>query len=171
VHNLDANGHPFHLHGFDVYVLEIGASDLNTKGEATGFPLSSEASPAVSALNLINPRKKDTVQIPGNYFVRLRFFADNEGIWAFHCHVLWHQGVGMVMGVQILGDENGVFSNLRAATSSISSTAATGDDKLEDKDQGHKVKVVPATSGGAQEYAPHENINKKRRQRRRSNRR
>lgn len=40
-------------------------------------------------------------------YVVLRFLADNEGIWALHCHVLWHAGSGMSMGFQVLGGEEG----------------------------------------------------------------
>jgi len=35
----------------------------------------------------------------------MRFLADNEGIWALHCHILWHQASGMNMAFQVLGDE------------------------------------------------------------------
>lgn len=36
----------------------------------------------------------------------IRFKADNAGIWALHCHVLWHGGSGMSMGFQVLGSED-----------------------------------------------------------------
>lgn len=40
--------------------------------------------------NLNNPMRRDTVSIPGNSHVILRIAGDNSGVWAFHCHLLWH---------------------------------------------------------------------------------
>lgn len=54
--------------------------------------------------NLVDPPKKDTVYIPRMGYAVLRFRADNPGIWFFHCHILWHQGTGMAMALQIGGD-------------------------------------------------------------------
>lgn len=31
----------------------------------------------------------------------LRFKLDNPGLWLMHCHVLWHQAVGMGIVVQV----------------------------------------------------------------------
>ena len=28
-------------------------------------------------------------------YVVVRFPLDNEGLWLLHCHVLWHQAIGM----------------------------------------------------------------------------
>jgi FtsP/CotA-like multicopper oxidase with cupredoxin domain len=55
--------------------------------------------------------KKDTVYVPPRGHVVLRFKADNEGIWMFHCHILWHQAAGMVMAFQVMGNEHGVFTD------------------------------------------------------------
>jgi hypothetical protein len=49
--------------------------------------------------------KKDTVYVPAYGYVVLRFLADNEGMWALHCHIMWHQASGMSMAFQVLGDE------------------------------------------------------------------
>ena len=56
-------------------------------------------------LNLESPVRKDTVSVPRRGYVVLRFKADNEGIWMLHCHVLFHQGSGMAMGVHVGNDE------------------------------------------------------------------
>jgi hypothetical protein len=61
------------------------------------------------AYNLINPLRKDTVCVPRRGYVVLKFHADNEGLWMFHCHILWHQASGMSMGFQVLGDAEGIF--------------------------------------------------------------
>lgn len=34
--------------------------------------------------------RRDTVTIPGSSHLIIRIPADNPGIWAFHCHLLWH---------------------------------------------------------------------------------
>lgn len=41
----------------------------------------------MKANNKRNPIIRDTVTIPGNGFLVIRFIADNPGIWAFHCHI------------------------------------------------------------------------------------
>ncbi len=55
--------------------------------------------------------RKDTVYVPPWGYVVIRFLADNAGIWALHCHVLWHAASGMSMAFQVLGDELIGFSD------------------------------------------------------------
>jgi iron transport multicopper oxidase len=38
---------------------------------------------------------RDTVSIPANGFIVLRFIADNPGVWFFHCHIDLHLVGGM----------------------------------------------------------------------------
>ena len=38
---------------------------------------------------------RDTIFIPGNGSAKIQFDANNPGIWAFHCHVLYHLATGM----------------------------------------------------------------------------
>lgn len=40
--------------------------------------------------NFDNPMRRDTVTIPGFSHIVIRILADNPGVWAFHCHYLWH---------------------------------------------------------------------------------
>jgi len=48
--------------------------------------------------NLDNPMRRDTITVPAQGHVILRFMADNPGIWALHCHVAWHvEGKSIVM--------------------------------------------------------------------------
>lgn len=39
---------------------------------------------------LDNPLRRDTVTVPGDSHVVIRIVGDNPGIWALHCHILWH---------------------------------------------------------------------------------
>lgn len=76
--------HPFHLHGHNFQVLSREAHEHYSP------KLESEL-PSV-------PMIRDTVNVPGNGHVVLRFKADNPGAWFFHCHTEWHavQGLGVV---------------------------------------------------------------------------
>ncbi|TVY90217.1 Laccase [Lachnellula willkommii] len=108
VNNIDANGHPFHLHGYDFYVLTsyegLGGWDYYN-------PFNPARLPRGGPFNLVNPLRKDTVYVPPWGYVVIRFKANNEGIWILHCHVLWHQAAGMAMAFQVGGDESRGFSD------------------------------------------------------------
>lgn len=104
INNLDDGSHPFHLHGYSFYVL---ASSRSNHGWGSYSPYATTGASAMKPkLNLLNPVKKDTVSIPRRGYVVIRFNANNEGIWMFHCHILFHQASGMAMGFQVGGDES-----------------------------------------------------------------
>jgi FtsP/CotA-like multicopper oxidase with cupredoxin domain len=104
LNNLDDGAHPFHLHGHDFYVL---ASHRSEHGWGSYSPWATKGSASIAPkLNLENPVRKDTISVPRRGFVILRFRADNPGIWMFHCHVLFHQGSGMAMGLHVGPDED-----------------------------------------------------------------
>ncbi|KAE9365868.1 multicopper oxidase [Stipitochalara longipes BDJ] len=107
INNIDANGHPFHLHGFDFYVI---ASYKGKGGWDYYNPFTPSRPPRGGPFNLENPIRKDTVYVPPWGYVVIRFVADNAGIWSLHCHILWHQASGMSMAFQVLGDEKKGFS-------------------------------------------------------------
>ncbi|KAK9456292.1 Cupredoxin [Dipodascopsis uninucleata] len=89
INNLDEADHPFHLHGHDFYIVHHYAS------RGTGF---GHWRPRyVSQYNSKNPPRRDTLTIQRNGHSVIRFVADNPGIWALHCHVLWHLAAGMMM--------------------------------------------------------------------------
>lgn len=77
----DTISHPFHLHGHKFWVLGFGENELYNPNK----------------LNIINPPYRDVMNIPKNGWVKLRFKADNPGIWIFHCHIEWHMDVGMAI--------------------------------------------------------------------------
>lgn len=62
--------HPMHLHGHEFQVVEINGTRF------TG---------AV----------RDTILVPPKYRVVIAFDANNPGLWAFHCHLLYHLDAGM----------------------------------------------------------------------------
>lgn len=44
---------------------------------------------------------KDTITVPSNGFVSVRFRADNPGYWLMHCHYEWHVNIGMGLILQV----------------------------------------------------------------------
>lgn len=62
--------HPMHLHGHDFQVVEID-----------GQPLAGAV--------------RDTLVIPPRSKMKVQFNADNPGLWAYHCHLLYHMVRGM----------------------------------------------------------------------------
>ncbi|KAJ2690646.1 ferroxidase fet3 [Coemansia spiralis] len=43
------------------------------------------------------PMQRDTFVVPVNHYVKLRFRADNPGVWLLHCHMDVHFGMGMAL--------------------------------------------------------------------------
>ncbi|KAG5927906.1 hypothetical protein E4U42_001583 [Claviceps africana] len=101
LNNFDDKGHPFHLlpkHGYEFYVV----SRQQSSGTYRGYnPFDHSSTSQARPLNVKNPLLKDTVHIPAMGYVVLRFPLDNEGLWLLHCHVLWHQAVGMGIAIQV----------------------------------------------------------------------
>lgn len=62
--------HPMHLHGHDFQVTEID-----------GKPVSGA--------------RRDTVLVPPGGTTKIQFDANNPGIWAYHCHIIYHLASGM----------------------------------------------------------------------------
>ena len=60
--------------------------------------------------------RKDTVHVPSRGHVVLRVNATAAGLWLFHCHVLWHQEVGMATALHVADDSGGAeFERLAKA--------------------------------------------------------
>ncbi len=62
--------HPMHLHGHDFQVIEIDGKQVN------------------GAL-------RDTLLVPPKSAIKVCLDANNPGVWAFHCHILYHLATGM----------------------------------------------------------------------------
>ncbi|KAF7859611.1 hypothetical protein EAF04_008690 [Stromatinia cepivora] len=96
IQNFDEGNHPMHLHGHKFWVLGQGhgpfpgyqALNLQPDGRGT-LPGHEHA--------LDNLIRRDVASVEGYGWLALRFVADNPGIWAFHCHMMWHGEAGMVM--------------------------------------------------------------------------
>ena len=97
LNNLDEDNHPFHLHGYNFWVLASHTSDYNW-GSYNPFE---SGRPPSGQYDLDRSVKRDTILVPRHGYVILRLRADNPGIWMFHCHVLWHQASGMAMALQV----------------------------------------------------------------------
>lgn len=92
--------HPFHLHGYQMYVMEMGQDRRN--------PITMERAEKIARTQSLRrtrvttmPPKKDTVSVPSKGYTRVRFRANNPGFWLMHCHFEWHTAVGMVLVLQV----------------------------------------------------------------------
>lgn len=72
--------HPIHLHGHDFWVV---AQDVGTY------------TAGVTALNTVNPPRRDVASLPGNGYLAIAFKLDNPGAWLIHCHIAWHASQGL----------------------------------------------------------------------------
>lgn len=91
VNNQDPGKHPFHLHGHTFQVIY-----RSEEGEDDDPIVYDPNNPEHDKLPEI-PVSRDTVLVNPNGFVRLRFKADNPGVWFFHCHVDWHLEQGLAI--------------------------------------------------------------------------
>ncbi|KAF3789372.1 putative laccase-9 [Nymphaea thermarum] len=74
--------HPLHLHGFSFYVVGSGFGNYDPVKDPLEY-------------NLVDPPFKNTVSVPRNGWVALRFIANNPGVWFMHCHLERHLSWGM----------------------------------------------------------------------------
>jgi FtsP/CotA-like multicopper oxidase with cupredoxin domain len=68
--NVTMMAHPMHLHGHSFQVTEIGGERLSGA-------------------------MRDSILVPPKTTVKVAFDANNPGLWAFHCHNLYHMVAGM----------------------------------------------------------------------------
>ncbi|KAL2819591.1 Cupredoxin [Aspergillus cavernicola] len=99
LNNGDTGSHPFHLHGHNFQLLTRFPSYADgfftyadTDNPVTFNPSNHSSFPAY-------PPRRDTLVVPPQGYIVIRFIADNPGIWLFHCHIDWHlmQGLAMVL--------------------------------------------------------------------------
>jgi FtsP/CotA-like multicopper oxidase with cupredoxin domain len=88
--------HPMHLHGHDVQVTEIDGTKVQ------------------GAL-------RDTVMVPPKSTIKVIFDANNPGVWAFHCHILYHLAVGMFTVLKYDGADTQFWQPEKTLTELVSS--------------------------------------------------
>ncbi|OQE31495.1 hypothetical protein PENSTE_c001G04650 [Penicillium steckii] len=96
LNNGDTGSHPFHLHGHNFQVIDRAPAygehfyDYLNGDPVAYDPSNHEAFPQY-------PIRRDTIILPPQGYVVLRFVADNPGVWIFHCHIDWHLSQGLAM--------------------------------------------------------------------------
>ncbi|XP_022143936.1 laccase-11 [Momordica charantia] len=88
---LTVESHPFHLHGFNFFVVGTGIGNFDPKNDPSKY-------------NLIDPPERNTVGVPTGGWAAIRFRADNPGVWFMHCHLELHTMWGLKMAFVV---ENG----------------------------------------------------------------
>ncbi|KAJ2471350.1 ferroxidase fet3 [Coemansia sp. RSA 2131] len=85
INNPAIEDHTFHFHGHNVQVIETGpygTSNKTTVSHKVSGPW---------------PMWRDTVQVRAFEFIRVRFRADNPGVWFLHCHLAVHMYTGLAV--------------------------------------------------------------------------
>nr|UYS93176.1 multicopper oxidase 2 [Henosepilachna vigintioctopunctata] len=93
--------HPFHLHGYTFSVIGIGRYSENNVDKISLKKTLDMERRGMLYRQYNRPPSKDTVAVPNNGYVVLRFRADNPGFWLFHCHFLFHVAIGMNVVLQV----------------------------------------------------------------------
>lgn len=95
--------HPMHLHGHGFHVLGMERFGIDptrrgpyrTNGNSVNIQQIKDLNNAGKIKrNLNNPPLKDTVPVPDAGYTLIRFKA-NPGYWILHCHMAWHNHLGM----------------------------------------------------------------------------
>ncbi|KAG0485599.1 hypothetical protein HPP92_009678 [Vanilla planifolia] len=81
---LTVESHPFHLHGYNFFVVGRGVGNFDPAKDPAGF-------------NLVDPPERNTVGVPTGGWTAIRFRADNPGVWFMHCHLELHTMWGLKM--------------------------------------------------------------------------
>ncbi|KAI8320858.1 hypothetical protein GQ54DRAFT_298344 [Martensiomyces pterosporus] len=88
INNPNALPHPLHLHGHTFQITEYGPLFTANNTNLTVAPL-------VTSHGI--PMRRDSMNIPEFQYIKVRFRADNPGVWLLHCHMDIHFAMGMVM--------------------------------------------------------------------------
>ncbi|XLT74531.1 hypothetical protein HN873_030957 [Arachis hypogaea] len=76
--------HPMHFHGHSFYVVGWGFGNFDKDKDPLTY-------------NLVDPPYQNTIAIPKNGWVTIRFKTQNPGVWFMHCHLERHVSWGMAM--------------------------------------------------------------------------
>ncbi|MCL7025507.1 hypothetical protein MKW94_028939 [Papaver nudicaule] len=88
---LTVESHPFHLHGYNFFVVGSGIGNFDPSTDPDRY-------------NLVDPPERNTVGVPTGGWTAIRFRADNPGVWFMHCHLEVHTMWGLKMAFVV---ENG----------------------------------------------------------------
>lgn len=86
---LGVESHPFHLHGFNFFIVGQGFGNYDPNNDPRNF-------------NLADPIERNTIGVPSGGWVAIRFLADNPGVWFMHCHLEIHTSWGLKMAWVVL---------------------------------------------------------------------
>ncbi|KAG0595723.1 hypothetical protein M758_UG191900 [Ceratodon purpureus] len=92
---LEYDIHPFHLHGYNFYIVGEGYGNYDPLLDPLTF-------------NLIDPPQRNTAGVPAGGWIAIRWTANNPGVWLLHCHLEMHLSWGMEMAFVV---RNGVRLN------------------------------------------------------------
>jgi FtsP/CotA-like multicopper oxidase with cupredoxin domain len=90
--------HSLHLAGHWVFVMEVGygTPDAPLRADPDSPLAAGAAGGAAKAQPTDAPLvARDTVTLPANGYLRLRWIVDSPGAWLVHCHILMHSYVGL----------------------------------------------------------------------------
>ncbi|KAL7141811.1 hypothetical protein ABFS83_08G078800 [Erythranthe nasuta] len=79
---LTVESHPFHLHGYNFFIVGTGIGNFDRAKDPAKY-------------NLVDPPERNTAGVPTGGWTAIRFRADNPGVWFFHCHLELHTGWGL----------------------------------------------------------------------------
>ncbi|GKV32452.1 hypothetical protein SLEP1_g41061 [Rubroshorea leprosula] len=74
--------HGIHLHGHSFYVVGLGLRNFDKDKDPLTY-------------NLVDPPLQNTIHVPRNGWMAIRFKANNPGVWHLHCHIDRHMVWGM----------------------------------------------------------------------------
>ncbi|GLT29857.1 hypothetical protein SLA2020_046960 [Shorea laevis] len=83
-----AGGHPLHLHGYSFFQVGMNNGTFDNSTDPASY-------------NLDDPPEMNTTIVYGSGWTAVRFFANNPGVWFFHCHfesqVSWGMATALIV--------------------------------------------------------------------------
>ncbi|KAH8295076.1 hypothetical protein KR018_006877 [Drosophila ironensis] len=99
VANYMSNTHPFHIHG-NTFRL-VGQDVLGNINDLRNIRELDRRGRLARLKDDYAAVAKDTVQIPGQGYIIVRFVSNNPGFWLYHCHIEQHSVQGMIAVMKV----------------------------------------------------------------------